>query len=113
LVFEKANRIWRQGVCLTIDGQSGHFLINDQQISKATVLWKDTAPKEVIFTVKTKSDKLQVKNVWDTGDGVMHSWFNGAAMIVKEIDRGRRYFCNDGHPDDDFKDLVFRLERFE
>jgi hypothetical protein len=62
---------------------------------------------EVIGKVST----IEVKNVWDVGDGVIHSWHNGAAMIVEPLPNGRRYRCNDGLADDDFDDIVFHLER--
>jgi len=31
-------------------------------------------------------------------------------MIVEEIPSGRRYKCNDGRADDDFDEIVFRIE---
>jgi hypothetical protein len=34
-------------------------------------------------------------------------------MIVEEIENGFRYYCNDGYPDEDFNDIVFRIERCE
>ncbi len=43
----------------------------------------------------------------------MHSWHNGAAIIVEPVPFGRRYRCNDGIANDDFNDLIFRLERVE
>ena len=107
LTFESMNADWRQGICLTTDIG---FVVNNQTIKKATVVWFDTAPQEVFLKVHTKNGECQVKNVWDTGDGVMESWHNGAAMIVEEIVSGRRYKCNDGQADDDFDDIVFRLE---
>jgi hypothetical protein len=64
----------------------------------------------VFLKIQTKKGECQVKNVWDTGDGVMDSWHNGGAMVVEEIASGRRYKCNDGRPDDDFNDIVFRIE---
>jgi hypothetical protein len=32
-------------------------------------------------------------------------------MIVEEIENGRRYYCNDGHPDEDFDDIIFELTK--
>ncbi len=33
-------------------------------------------------------------------------------MIVEEIENGKRYKCNDGHPDDaDFDNIVFTVQR--
>ena len=107
LTFESMDADWRQGVCLTTDGG---FVVNNKIVKKATVVWFDSAPREVLLKVHTKKGECQVKNVWDTGDGVMHSWHNGAAMLVEEIAAGRRYKCNDGQPDDDFDDLIFRIE---
>lgn len=107
IVFEGVNADWRQGVSMDIDGS---FEVNEQNIKKSIVLWHDTAPREVVLKVRTKKSELLVNNVWDTGNGLMHSGHNGAAMIVEETASGRRYKCNDGLPDDDFDDLVFRIE---
>lgn len=107
LTFVSVNSDWRQGVHLHTDGT---FEANGQTIKKAILLWQDTAPRECIFTVHTKNGELLMWNVWDTGDGVTHSGHNGAAMIVEELPNGRLYKCNDGHPDDDFDDLVFSIE---
>ncbi|MGH6614062.1 hypothetical protein [Sphingomonas sp.] len=88
----------------------GHFKIGSETFPKAIVLWADTAPRIVILEVHANDGVCQVKNVWDTGDGTMHSWHNGAAMIIEETEFGRRYRCNDGNPNDDFDDIIFRLE---
>jgi hypothetical protein len=45
------------------------------------------------------------------GRGTTDAWHNGAAMIVHDISNGKQYQCNDGHPDDNFDDLVFRVTR--
>lgn len=108
LVFEESNGEWRQGVALRFEGK---FKINDQIIRRGIVLWRDTAPQTVELEVVGKPSTIEVKNVWDVGDGVIHSWHNGAAMMIEELPSGRRYRCNDGFTDDDFSDIVFRLER--
>src|SRR5215469_14688813 len=99
LIFESIKAEWRQGVHLSTDGD---FIVNDMTVKKAVVLWHDTAPKEVLIQVHTKKGECFVKNVWDSGNGTMDSWHNGAAMIVEDIVSGKRYRCNDGQPDDDF-----------
>jgi hypothetical protein len=104
--FLSVNSEWRQGIALTTEGT---FFLNMQKIKNGIVLWQDTAPQEVDFSVSSKSRILYVKNVWDTGDGVIQSWHNGSAMIVDVNSKHRRYRCNDGLPDDDFDDLVFEL----
>jgi hypothetical protein len=111
LVFEERKGRWRQGVSLIFDGKFG---VNGRVIDggkKGIGLWQDTAPKSVEIDLIGTGVELQVHNAWDTGNGTVHYWHNGAAMMVEEIPDGRRYRCNDGEPDDDFDDLVFRIER--
>jgi hypothetical protein len=110
LVFEACKGEWRQGVALNCKGS---FLFRDQSFNgkAGIVFWQDTAPQFVELRVTGDPSSIQVKNVWDVGDGVIHSWHNGAAMIVESLSTGRRYRCNDGFADDDFDDIVFRLER--
>ncbi len=107
LVFEARRGEWRQGVALRIKGK---FNLNGNSINKGIILWQDTAPPVVEFEVSPKVAFIEVKNVWDVGDGAVHSWHNGAAMIMDQLPKGRRYRCNDGFADDDFDDIVFRLE---
>ncbi len=66
-----------------------------------------------MLSVNTKKGELRVKNVWDTGNGIVHSGHYGAAMIVEEIPNGRLYRCNDGKPDDDFDEIGFSIERVD
>ena len=107
LVVESVNSDWRQGIHMTVDE---YFEVNSQITERSLVLWQDTAPPEIILRVKTKKCECVIKNFWDVGDGVIHSWHNGGAMIVDKMENGFRYRCNDGKNDDDFDDLVFRLE---
>lgn len=110
VAFEEKNSEWRQGIAINVEGA---FVVNAQKIKKAIVLWQDTAPTTVDIHVLSVDDYVAVYNVWDFGRGSTEGWHNGAAMIVKEISSGRRYYCNDGHPDDNFTDVVFRIERVE
>jgi hypothetical protein len=107
-VFESCNSEWRQGAYLRINGT---FTVNKQKIKNAVAFWQGTAPETVEFEAGPGVDLIEVRNIWDTGDGVMQSWHNGAAMIVEIVPVGRRYRCNDGFADDDLDDIVFRLER--
>jgi len=111
VTFERTSSEWRQGVGLRVQGA---LEVAGQTINGPIVLWEDTAPTETKIRILAPAGQLEVKNVWDTGDGVTHSWYYGAAMIVEELaSGGRRYRCNDGHPDEDFDDIVFRLEKLE
>lgn len=108
VVFESVQSDWNQGVALDTEGE---FQVDDHPpVKKGVALWCKAPPRQFLVHIKSKKRQCLIKNVWDVGDGVMHSWHNGAAMIVEEIRNGRRYRCNDGRPDDDFDDLVFRIE---
>ncbi len=52
-----------------------------------------------------------VMNIWDHGDGITQKWHNGGAMYFEESKNGKIYYCNDSHPNDDFNDLIFNIER--
>lgn len=52
---------------------------------------------------------MKVTNIWDHGDGVTQKWHKGGALYIEELEKGIRFFCNDGHYDDDFSDLIFDL----
>ena len=110
LIFETCNGKWRQGVALKSDGD---FTISGETFSGKTglVFWYDTAPEVVEFGVRAGVSEVRVYNVWDVGDGVVHARHNGAAMIVEDVPNGRRYLCNDGEADEDFDDVIFRMER--
>jgi len=110
VAFECVNSDWRQGIHLSTVGS---FEVNGQKIKASVILWHDTAPREVDVFIQSKSGICLVKNVWDIGDGVVHSWHGGGAMVIREESDGRVYECNDGRLDDDFDDLVFRIKLTE
>ena len=107
LTFESVNADWRQGVELLTDGS---FEVLGHSGSDSVVLWQDTAPQKVALRVHTKKGECSVMNVWDTGNGLMQQGHNGAAMLIEATPTGKRYRCNDGVADDDFDDLVFRID---
>jgi len=61
----------------------------------------------------------QVNSLWEQGiiwrlnNKPMQYGHNGAALYIEEIPNGKRYYCNDGSPDDDFDDLVFTIEKVQ
>lgn len=110
IVFEETNSKWRQGISLTSDQP---FSIEKKIIGKKIILWEDTAPNEVILRCQTREGYIVLHNSWDTGDGITQSWHAGAAMKVEQLNHSRRYYCNDGHLDDDLNDLIFRVEILE
>jgi len=118
--FQKKNSSWRQGVFLYA---FGHLEVEGKKWKDRVLFWEDTAPKEIVVTVYSSKGKqpkglppsgtLGIKNIWDCGSGRVDSWGGGAAMIVEEIPNGRRYLCNDGHPDENFDDIVFTVQWIE
>lgn len=114
--IELADSDRRQGLSIDISG-SCEFEGTLYQQGKGIRMffWEDTAPKNIKLQLCTKKDFVWVENIWESIDhrGVNYVDYghNGAAMIVEEIENGRRYRCNDGHPDDDFDDIVFTVQR--
>lgn len=107
LSLESFNSEWRQGVSISFNG---YVVVDGNTIKNGFIVWENTPVKTVVFLIKSKDKRITVKNIWDTGNGCVESWHNGAAMYVEELPNGKRYYCNDGHPDDNFDDIVFRLE---
>jgi len=101
------NSEWRQGISLKTKG--GFTFGGREEITESIGIWEDTAPREGEFVCRSQDKTIEVVNVWDTGNGVVESWYNGAAMWIEELPDGRRYHCNDGHFDDDFDDIVFEI----
>jgi len=102
------NSEWKQGFAFQTKGLI--LFENEDPIKKGwAAIWEHESPHEDFFLCKSKNGLLDIKNVWDTGNGVVESWSNGAAMWLEEISKGRRYHCNDGHQDDDFDDIIFEI----
>jgi hypothetical protein len=106
LHFISTNSDWEQGVCLETKGS---IKCGDSIAKKGIRIWEAKAPRVNEIECFSKNGILDVYNVWDTGNGCVESWNNGAAMWIEEIPDGRRYHCNDGHFDDDFDELVFEI----
>lgn len=107
ITFLSTDSDWKQGITLQTKGE---FEINGQRMRNNIVLWEHTAPLIVDIVLNSKDKLLIISNVWDTGDGTMHYGHNGSAMFIDEQDNCRIYYCNDGYPDDDLNDLIFKLE---
>jgi hypothetical protein len=95
---------------------NGSIIINGQEIEGGILLREDTLPtKKVMFEALSNDEKFKVKNVtiWKKSKNqIASSPEDGSAMIVQELPggKGKRYRCNDVLADDDFKDLIFRIE---
>ena len=115
IVFEEFNSNWRQGIRLIVP--TGSIVVQGLGSAKGIVLWQDTAPEKVEIGIQLKSVRpadLVIYNVWHTGRGGIQHGHNGAAMRKEELADGSiRYWCNDGYPDDDLDDIVFRMKKLE
>ena len=107
ITFLSTDSKYIQGIVLRTKGE---FEIEGTRLSKMTVLWEDTAPKEVDIMVRSKDKMFYIYNAWKTEKCALDSWHNGAAIYIEEIDGAKIFHCNDGFPDDDFNDLVFKVE---
>jgi hypothetical protein len=93
------------------------------------LFWEDAElidPKNILIRVFTKIGYVKIYNIWEktthyligTSEGQVQKesksidyGHNGAAMYYEEIPNGRRYFCNDCIPDEDFNDIVFTVQK--
>ncbi|MBB1139962.1 hypothetical protein [Myroides sp. WP-1] len=105
--FISTNSKWVQGIVIETKGD---FKVNNQILPFKIVLWEDTAPKKVSIEIFSKDKKVNVYNVWRTTDGTVDYWHNGAAFYIEKIEDSFVYYCNDGCPDDDFDDLIFKVK---
>jgi len=87
-------------------------------------LWHDKMPKQIEIKVFTKQDFVWIQNIWENTNryrayGIEKEskstsyGCGGGAMIVEEIENGRRYRCNDGEPDEDFDDIIFTIQKLK
>jgi hypothetical protein len=102
------NSEWRQAAHLQVldKRKDGKLKIDsDPEEAKGFFLWESKD--------KDKKMQLGVTNAWAqpdwTGKTFTNYWQGGAAMIVEVNGNTRRYRCNDGHPDDNFDDIIFEV----
>ena len=115
-ILESTNSKYLQAIDITVDGS---IVVNKQKVDNGILLREDTLPSsEILFEVVSKKRKIRIKNVtiWrKSNNKIMVSPDDGSAMIVEELpdNKGKRYRCNDVMADDDFDDLIFRIEYVE
>ena len=114
--IEKTNSESRQGLCVDVTGSCElNGQLHEQGKGVRMLFWEDTAPKKFTLKVFTKKDFVWVENIWESVNhlgtkSVDYGRF-GSAMIVEEIENGRRYRCNDWHPDENFDDIIFTIRK--
>ena len=100
------NSNWKQGIRIKLDGS----LTINSRTGNDFILWASDIDKPIMFSGEIKKGQLMIWNAWDPGRGGIDAWLNGAAMILKIEGNKRVYNCNDGHPDDNFDDIVFEIQ---
>jgi hypothetical protein len=114
------NSEWKQAAYLRVldKRKDGKLKIDsDPEEAKGFFIWepenKDKKDEIILFEGTTKKMELIVSNAWAqpdwTGRTFTNYWQEGAAMIVEVNGNTRRYRCNDGHPDDNFDDIIFEV----
>ncbi|MDB2614403.1 hypothetical protein N9Y92_04540 [Chlamydiales bacterium] len=125
--IESTNSEFKQGLYVNI---TGHCEIDGNKHKKGkgirSLYWEDTCPKESLIKVFTKKGFVKIANIWESTTKYLLNDENnkpfwkenksldyghwGSAMIVEPIEGGRRYRCNDRHPDEDFDDIIFTVK---
>jgi len=71
---------------------------------------RSSLPFQFKVQCRNKSGFLHFYNMAEV-DGRQEWWHYASCMIPENIQNGRRYRCNDFQPNDDFDDIIFRVER--
>jgi len=127
ICIESSSSKYPQGITVDITGScevQGKVFKKGKGIRM--LFWADAElidPKNIELTVFTTTGYVVIYNIWEQinqyiAGGLKESksveyWHGGAAMIVEEIENGRRYRCNDGTSDDDFDDIVFTVQKLK
>ena len=105
------NSEWTQLIGMRVK-KKGYLLCNEHKGTK--FFFKETTVPPV-FEVSgyAPEERVLVYYAWESPDHLgtptIDYWVNGGAM--KKVVNGNtiRYYCNDGHFDDDFDDLIFEI----
>ncbi len=114
LVLESANSEWQQLVTLDTDRA---VEVDGKEYRRGVMIDYDPLHPEKTVVVRTEEGMLWVWNAWryrrpaTTGPWFLDSLSSYAGMVVEELPNGFRYRCNEGRDDDDYDDLIFRIER--
>ena len=112
----KTNSDWQQAVMLHVD-KKDRITINGFT-GCLFKLWEDELLQPITFQANIKMNWLGVYNAWEhrmhNGQKATYFWLSGAAMKKEVINENEFiYYCNDGHFDDNFDDIVFKLTLFK
>ncbi|MDB1113954.1 MULTISPECIES: hypothetical protein [Pseudomonas] len=87
----------------------GELEVNNQHHSEI-ILWTDTSPQSVLFSVVSKAAcELKIWNVWRVND-VVQAWVGNAGIVITEEERVTKLECSGGTEAVNFSTLVFQIE---
>jgi len=92
------------------------LFIDDKFHRKGATIIYDPQNPECTLACLTREGMLWVWSVWDyrpQGVRAVLSQRMYSGMLVEELPTGFRYRCNEGRDDDDYDDLIFRIERID
>ena len=85
--------------------ESPYFILWEKDLWEA-----QTHNERYEYECISKSNEMMVWNAWENDKGGLEAWVRGAAMKKEVIAPNRfRYYCNDGHIDDNFDALIFDI----
>lgn len=117
--FISSNSKFNQAIVLFTDEFVGKISVLEveQDFQKTTFkkmnIWQATAPKTFTIEVDLESGLLDICNGSDPigTRQICHSLSFGCAMIIeKGCNDDYIFYCNDHENDDDFDDLIFKME---
>ena len=104
--------IWRLAIPEPVQGirvktSVGRLRINDGEHADQ-VLWRDTAPDECVFELRSKkAAEIIIWNCWRDERGTMQAWIGNCGMVTNEVSpNAARCECN-SRPEITFQDVVF------
>ena len=76
--------------------------------SRSLPFWRDSVPEEFLVQC-APHEEFNVRNLWDNGDGLEHSWHAGGAFWVETLGETLRLHANSTLLNDACEDLVVEL----
>ncbi len=113
-ILETNSDDYIEGVILETKGK---FIFSDGFVAKKEIVFLENKFRKETFIVESKKNYFWVQNAWlDPTDEfqVISYSSDGAAMIIEDNSNDeyidKTYYCNDGFLDDDFNDVIFRIQ---
>jgi len=102
IALRQSIRVPTQGVRIDCDVA----MTLDDHSSQAFNIWADIDPR-VLRVACQPSSEVMIRNIWDHGDGVVHSWHAGAAMHMETTPDGViTLYCNSTLENTHCRDLI-------